>query len=271
MPGQTHLILLRASLVIQPYRDQEVEGRREGQLDGRAAGPTIGNNLARRSAEEEGAPTESGCYCVTAAARSPRSTGPRGTPPNRSRGRLSIFPTSRSSERPRPAQETNRGYLVRNLADPSSLLTVTEDTTLNRRELVLAALAAGDGEAHDPVEIQKMLFLVDRKIPEEVDGPHFDFRPYNYGPFDREVYEELENADGDGLVRMIPRGTWSEYELTDEGMEAGREALEALSERGQRYLRTASEFVRTLSFNELVSVIYKSFPDMRENSVFEQA
>lgn len=139
---------------------------------------------------------------------------------------------------------------------------------MNRRELVLAALAAGDGERHNPVQVQKMFFLIDRKIPEEVDGPHFDFRPYNYGPFDRNVYEELEAAARDGLVRIIPRGTWSEYELTDEGLEAGREALGELSERAGKYLRAVSEFVRALSFDELVSVIYKNFPEMRENSVF---
>lgn len=141
---------------------------------------------------------------------------------------------------------------------------------MDRRELVLAALAAGDGDRHDPVEVQKMFFLIDRKVPNEVEGPHFDFQPYNYGPFDRAVYEELEAASRDGLVRMIPRGTWSEYELTEEGLEAGREALEQLSDRGAKYLRAASDFVRSLSFNELVSVIYKSFPEMRENSVFQQ-
>lgn len=141
---------------------------------------------------------------------------------------------------------------------------------MDRRELVLAALAAGGGERHDPVEVQKMFFLIDEKIPDEVDGPHFDFQPYNYGPFDRHVYVELESASRDGLVRMIPRGTWSEYELTEEGLEVGEEALEELSERGVKYLRAASDFVRSLSFDELVSVVYKNFPEMRENSVFEQ-
>lgn len=141
---------------------------------------------------------------------------------------------------------------------------------MTRRELVLAALAAGDGECHDPVEVQKMFFLIDRKVPDEVDGPHFDFKPYNYGPFDRAVYVELEAAARDGLVRKIPRGTWSEYELTEEGVEAGRDALEQLSDRGASYLEKASRFVRALSFDELVSVIYKAFPEMRENSVFEQ-
>lgn len=141
---------------------------------------------------------------------------------------------------------------------------------MDRREVVLAALAAGAGEPHDPVEVQKMFFLIDEKIPDEVDGPHFNFQPYNYGPFDRDVYVELEAAARDGLVRMIPRGTWSEYELTEEGQEAGREALEQLSDRGAKYLRAVSDFVRSLSFDELVSVIYKAFPEMRENSVFEQ-
>jgi hypothetical protein len=35
------------------------------------------------------------------------------------------------------------------------------------------------------------------------------------------------------------------------------------------YIRQASEFVRSLSFTQLVSAIYKAYPEMRENSVFQ--
>lgn len=141
---------------------------------------------------------------------------------------------------------------------------------MNKREIVLAALAAGDGERHDPVEMQKMMFLIDRKIPDDVDGPHFEFKPYNYGPFDKTVYEELEAAAVDGFVEIVPTNRWSEYALTERGLKEGRTLLDDLPDETQNYLRTLSDFVRSLSFEQLVSVIYRNFPEMRENSVFEE-
>ena len=63
---------------------------------------------------------------------------------------------------------------------------------MERSELVLAALAAGGKNAsYSPVQVQKLLFLVDREGEKLVGGKHFNFVPYDYGPFDREVYDEL--------------------------------------------------------------------------------
>ena len=58
---------------------------------------------------------------------------------------------------------------------------------MTRKEVVLAALAPAKHAPHSPVQVQKLIFLIDRNIPREVGGPHFDFQPYNYGPFDKAV------------------------------------------------------------------------------------
>jgi len=56
---------------------------------------------------------------------------------------------------------------------------------MDRGDLVLAALAAGGvGASYSPVQVQKLLFLIDREAANLVDGPHFSFRPYDYGPFE---------------------------------------------------------------------------------------
>ena len=68
---------------------------------------------------------------------------------------------------------------------------------MEKREIILAALAPADGVIHTPVQVQKLLFLIDKKIPHLVGGPYFNFVPYAYGPFDTEIYrllEELEKA-----------------------------------------------------------------------------
>jgi len=140
---------------------------------------------------------------------------------------------------------------------------------IDRRQIVLAALAPGHGVVHSPVQIQKLLFLVDREVAGRVGGPFFDFRPYNYGPFDKAVYSVLEELAADGLAEAVPLRSWSGFRLTDAGQRAGEAAISALPAPVSDYIKRASEFVRTHSFATLVSAIYRTYPDMKVNSIFQ--
>jgi uncharacterized protein len=71
---------------------------------------------------------------------------------------------------------------------------------MDRQSLLLAALAASDGATHSPVQVQKLFFLLDSEIPSYTGGPHFHFIPYDYGPFDAAVYDELANLEEQGFV-----------------------------------------------------------------------
>jgi len=140
---------------------------------------------------------------------------------------------------------------------------------MDRREILLAALAPAAREPYTPVQLQKMMFLIDREVPDLVGGTHFHFQPYNYGPFDRAVYDELEVLESQGYVETMGVHTWRNYRLTKAGQELGDTILGGLPPEAQDYLRRVSEFVRSLTFRELVLAIYKAFPDMKENSVFQ--
>lgn len=140
---------------------------------------------------------------------------------------------------------------------------------MERHQLVLAALSVANGALHTPVQVQKLFFLIDREIPELIGGPQFDFQAYNYGPFDQAVYRELDGLHLSDLVEMVPQSTWSAYRLTVEGQKQGEQVLQQMNEKAVVYIRTASEFVRSHSFTQLVSAIYKAYPEMRENSVFQ--
>jgi uncharacterized protein len=140
---------------------------------------------------------------------------------------------------------------------------------MDRRSIVLAGLAPGGGAAHTPVQVQKLFFLIDKNIAELVEGPHYNFRPYNYGPFDETVYRDLEQLATEGLVELIPEYKWTSYRLTDDGQKQGQQILGAMRSDAIDYIKRASEFVRTLSFTQLVSSIYNAYPDMRANSVFQ--
>ena len=138
------------------------------------------------------------------------------------------------------------------------------------QRILLAALAPACGAIHTPVQVQKLIFLLDREIPEDINGPLYRFRPYNYGPFDKNVYGDLEVLAGLGYVEMVPCGRLQGFRLTAEGQVLGNSViLDELPQRARDYINRASGFVRSLSFSALVSAIYKAYPDMKANSIFQ--
>lgn len=139
-----------------------------------------------------------------------------------------------------------------------------------RQNLVLAALSPAESSSYSPVQVQKLEFLIDRNVSGLTGGPYFNFVPYDYGPFDSEVYAILDALAAQDLVeksQAVGR-SWSTYRLTPEGLRVGRETLGTFDAKAQSYIQEVSQFVRQLSFAALVSAIYKAYPEMKANSVF---
>lgn len=139
---------------------------------------------------------------------------------------------------------------------------------LTRHEVMLAALASGAHEEFSPVQIQKLMFLIDKNIGRSVGGPYYDFRPYHYGPFDASVYGDFATLAGFDLGEIEGSGRDRRYRLNDEGRARAREALEKLPEEYQQYISSVANFVQRLPFTALVSAIYKRYPEMKANSIF---
>ena len=140
---------------------------------------------------------------------------------------------------------------------------------MTRDELLLAALASSTGY-FSPVQIQKTLFLLDKKASAWTDGPHFNFRAYDYGPFDQSIYGSLSVLRDSGFVEIIgdPTSKQRRYSLTPLGRTRGTAILDALPKEISTYITELTAFVRGLGFAQLVSSIYKEFPEMTANSVF---
>ena len=141
---------------------------------------------------------------------------------------------------------------------------------MSRDELILAALAAGgENAAYRPVQVQKLFFLIDREASALVGGPHFDFQPYDYGPFDRDVYTELDNLAERRLVTAQSTGAYRVYSLSYEGYQRGDDILwHRLDEAARTYLARIATWVLSLNFQQLVAAIYRRYPDMMVNSIF---
>jgi len=140
---------------------------------------------------------------------------------------------------------------------------------MNRREMLLAALASGSREEFAPVQLQKMMFLIDRNIGKALGGPFFSFEPYDYGPFDVDVYNEFSSIALEQLGEVSGYGSYRRYRLNDEGRSRAQEVLETLTPEYRQYIEKIAHFVQSLSFGALVSTIYKYYPEMKVNSVFK--
>lgn len=141
---------------------------------------------------------------------------------------------------------------------------------MDRRGLVLAAMSPARTAPFTPVQVQKMFFLLDDRATKGIGGPYFAFEPHHYGPFDKEVYDELEDLANEGLVEVldIGRAGVRTYRLTEQGYDIGKGVISGLGDSVQEYMGEVASYVRELTFSELVSAIYAEYPEMRQNSIF---
>ncbi len=138
---------------------------------------------------------------------------------------------------------------------------------MEKKDILLACLSVAGKESYQPVQIQKIVFLLqDRGLKERV----FNFTPFDYGPFDPQIYKSLEELSDEGLVEIIgePFAKYRRYRLKPEGAEKAKTALNKLSPQNQEYVGRLYNWVKGLSFAQLVGAIYADYPDMRINSVF---
>ena len=140
---------------------------------------------------------------------------------------------------------------------------------MNKKDIILAGLAPANGAFHSPVQVQKLFFLIDRNIANDIGGPYFNFQPYGYGPSDKTIYMMLEGLQNEGLVEISSPHRWKQFRLTELGQRQGIDILEALPYRAKNYFHQVSAFIRALSFSQLVAAIYKAYPVTRSNGVFQ--
>ena len=141
---------------------------------------------------------------------------------------------------------------------------------MNRHNVVLAVLACAEaGHTYSPVQIQKALFILLEEAPDIFDAnSKFNFQAYDYGPFDKDIYAELEALSREELVEIgvNPQLTRKTYAVLPEGRRIADALKAGLSEDQIEFITEVSSFVRRLSFADLVSAIYKAYPDMKKNS-----
>jgi hypothetical protein len=139
-----------------------------------------------------------------------------------------------------------------------------------RQEWLLLALAHRNGQPMTPAQIQKAMFLMGMEAKQFVGPGFYKFVPYNYGPFDANVYHDLDGLAARGLVTgdSFAGRSWKMYAVTPAGVGEAARAKRAANQVAVLFLGKVVDWVSSLSFPQLVRSIYAKYPAFKANSVF---
>jgi uncharacterized protein YwgA len=144
---------------------------------------------------------------------------------------------------------------------------------MTRRDWLMLFIAfEGAPRGLDPVRLQKGMFLFRQESDVPADQK-YEFRPYNYGPMSRGIYDDLDRLVSDGLAETTPveGQSWSRYRSTERGVERARKLLdEAMAEhpRAARYLFDTKQSVASMTFDGLLEDVYERYPEYATRSLF---
>ncbi len=134
-------------------------------------------------------------------------------------------------------------------------------------------LGAAGGAPLSPVQLQKSLFLIGENLkPADTDYSqgYYAFEPYDYGPFDSDVYADAEALAATGLATITPHPARSffQYAATPEGVARASELEKSIPPVARQYVHDVVAWARDRSFSEIVRAIYQKYPKQRARSVF---
>ncbi len=119
----------------------------------------------------------------------------------------------------------------------------------------------------DRIRLMKGMFLFQEEgdAPPEVD---YDFQPYDYGPFTREVYDDLEELSRQGLIIEARDG--KSYRATAAGCSRIDDLVShplGLDPPAVEHLQNLRVELADLSFRQLLKRVYDAHPESAARSV----
>ncbi|MFB6186575.1 MAG: PadR family transcriptional regulator [Halobacteriaceae archaeon] len=146
---------------------------------------------------------------------------------------------------------------------------------ISREDLIpIAILSAGDGKIEGKTRLQKLAFLLDEeKLGDRFDA--YEFRKYDYGPFSKELLEDVEDLKEKNLVEIRKSRTFGgntryDYRLTEMGRKVAKDLFqqEDASVVFEQAVEIFTEY-GDLPLRDLIELVYEKYPEYEENSVYQ--
>lgn len=133
-----------------------------------------------------------------------------------------------------------------------------------RQAILLATLYYYQNLIRKPALItvaMKSAFLLQKESSLNLD---YDFIPYKYGPFSKEVYEDIEDLEKNLLVeRVKPKKDieMTEIRLIDEFKDWTERIIDNLSQKIRDVIKVSTEKYGKMELNELLDYVYAKYPE----------
>jgi uncharacterized protein YwgA len=149
-------------------------------------------------------------------------------------------------------------------------MSIENELAGSRMGWALLVVDAAKPKSLTPIQLQKALFLFGKQMPNAVTSGFYDFLPYNYGPFSKEIYSDMECLRDKGLVEELakPDQNFPEYAISTAGAGQAVQLRRELPVSATQYLDKLVKWVESQSFQNLLHAVYKAYPDFAVNSVF---
>jgi uncharacterized protein YwgA len=143
---------------------------------------------------------------------------------------------------------------------------------MDRKDIVLLAIESASDEGLSPLQLQKSLFIIGQSQLTGLPANFYTFRPYNYGPFCEEVYQDTDTLVEEGMVFNVPVAgqSWAKYIVTPKGGNRSEEIRKENNIGLVDYIAETVKWVISLTFSELLRAIYARYPQYSVNSVFQE-
>jgi len=141
---------------------------------------------------------------------------------------------------------------------------------MTRKDWTLLALHYAGGTPLPPVKLQKALFLLGEQFGRKL-GDYYTFVAHYYGPFDPNIYRDVESLVREGLAvaEAQPGRSWFQYYISPHGVREARRVQRQLPKDAVQYLKKVIQWILPLTFEQIVRTIYRYFPEYGKNSVFQ--
>lgn len=133
---------------------------------------------------------------------------------------------------------------------------------LSRDDCLLLFIGLPGGKFYtDQIRVMKGMFLLDKEGPQELQNL-YEFEPYDYGPFDTQIYRDLDSLEAQGLIeiRHIAGTNRQVYGLTARGQERADKLMTDAPQSITAAIRAAKELVTSRSFTSLLQYVYSKYP-----------
>ena len=141
---------------------------------------------------------------------------------------------------------------------------------LNPSKTILAFIFARGKSLKDnePVptktHLQKEIFLYEQRLGDIFPDEHYVFKPGWYGPFSKELSNDLEDLVWSGLVAR------DRIELTVEGFKKGVEVWMKIDRGKQLSLIRFKEKYNSMKYDDLIQTAYNAYPDFTTKSALRE-